>query len=185
MSLPSHPPTLAASLPTFKAPPLASQPPDEPVTTQPNRADRRAAGERGKLATPVIPPKSGQQAPTARTVTSATDLLPPKQPAEPPDPKIMAAATLAVVGIAVVGAARAVRALSGRLLRKPTKPQQRAIAEPLGRLAGRHLPGWLVNEDMKDLIEAGGALSAYLEDGPLLSLAPTKDGFPPDQEQPR
>src|SRR5882672_9053976 len=153
----SQPTTVAGSLPTFRMPvpnPIHTDP--DPAAPDPrNRSDRRASGNGRKptLADRAMagaarlasgPPAAGPRGETP-TNTSATE------PATPPDPKILAAATLAALGIATVAIAWGVRRATRRMLRRPTRVELRAVAEPCSRLLGRHFPAALVTEDLKDL----------------------------------
>jgi hypothetical protein len=73
-----------------------------------------------------------------------------------------------------------VAAVRGRELRQPTKVQRADVAEPLARIAVRHLPLQALNDDLTDAFEALLAVEAYVDDGPLITWraqpAPTLHG---------
>jgi hypothetical protein len=63
----------------------------------------------------------------------------------------------------------------GRTFRQPTTNDVDAMAKPLGRVGARHVPIDLapaVAQSIVDASEAGGALLAYLQRGPLIEHEP-------------
>ena len=58
-------------------------------------------------------------------------------------------------------------ARQGRSFRRPTEQQARDIADPLARIAVRHLPLEVIGADLADGIDAAIATNAYVTDGPL------------------
>lgn len=88
--------------------------------------------------------------------------------------KILIVATEAIVGRA------------GREFRRPEEHQIDGVAQPLARIAVRHLDLSYISDDLMDLTEAGGELSGYILEGPV---APRKNyveqvGFPIEAPEP-
>ncbi len=80
----------------------------------------------------------------------------------------------------------AVMKRAGREFRRPEEHQLDGVAQPLARVAVRHLDVSYISDDLMDLTEAGGALSDYILDGPV---APRMNyveqvGYPIEPEPP-
>jgi hypothetical protein len=174
------------ALPSFVAP--QDNPPETNPDTQPTD---QAPATPGPSTTPAAPgpetepsrrPARGSSRPepgTAKTVTAETRTdtsslgEAPIKPREiiRVDAKTAARAGVVLVGIlATVGGWMARRATRGNAtLRKPTKDEAHAIADPLAKIFGRHARA---NENLDDLFDLGAAITAvgdYLDAGPLLN----------------
>lgn len=119
------------------------------------------------------PPLPSLEPPAAtRTRTSATG-----------DP-VAAGRVVAGLLVIVAGIAAGLLARTGRHLRQPTKQQVSEIADPIGRIAARHLPSEFIGRDLADVTEAAAATHAYVLDdyaGPLVQRAASAVAYP-DQE---
>lgn len=65
-------------------------------------------------------------------------------------------------------------ARQGKEFRQPTPAQRDDIANPLARIAVRHLPLDAIGDDLADLTEAAVASHSYVMDGPLIASARAK-----------
>lgn len=83
------------------------------------------------------------------------------------DPAVIAPAVAGGVLLLAAFAGRGVRK-RGAQLRQPTKRQADDIAEPLTRIACRHLPLAALGPDIPDFAAASAAIDGYLNDGPLI-----------------
>jgi hypothetical protein len=72
-----------------------------------------------------------------------------------------------LVGVALLFVDLGLKWSRKRKLRRPTKDQLRAFAEPVGRLLSRHVDMALFGPDLLDLTEAGASVGEYLNDGPV------------------
>ena len=167
---PTTPTTVTRTLPRFldRRPKLDALPEGatvEPPTSSPG-SDAPASPEDGASASPA-----------RRTTSSAGS---PKA-----DPRVVAAMLSALIGAAAtLAAALLLRSPRPRELREPTEEQREAIAAPLGRIAGRHLPASLLVPDLMDGIAAAAGVSAYVAEGPLTYPAHTPGAMPdPDDVQ--
>jgi hypothetical protein len=104
--------------------------------------------------------------------------------AKKPDSEQTTRLMIGALGLVVAGAVFLVKLRTKRKLRQPTKSQYRDIAEPLARLALRHADVSWLNPDLVDIIAAGSATGAYLNDGDLLEGSATDSGVPADLNQP-
>ena len=77
-------------------------------------------------------------------------------------------AFVAVLLLAVFGVAAMPMRATSRTLRRPDSDELDAIAEPLARIACRHLPMDLLGPDMVDLVAAAKATNSYATAGPLI-----------------
>lgn len=99
------------------------------------------------------------------------------------DPKAAAKVVAGLVGLAFVLAAGVLGHLGGRRdIRRPTRKQADGFAEPVARIAARHLDVSRVTPDLIDVIEAGSAAGDYLIDGPIV-IPRAKDVVYQDDEQ--
>lgn len=171
-------------IPTFAQPPPrpaeeASPPlrliPEEasPETTKGRR--RRGAG--GLFAGPTEPddPRPDDQ-PTPTAISSVSK----------PTTAQTTALLVGVLGLAAVAGAAAVRWRFRRKLRQPTQTQSHDIAAPLASILLRHFDASWINKDLADVLAAGAATGAYLNDGPLLTPLAPDPGIPDNlQEYPQ
>jgi hypothetical protein len=78
----------------------------------------------------------------------------------------------AFAGLLVLGARigdRLVARAKGKALRAPSREQADDIAEPLARIACRHLPMDALSPDLTDAGLAAAAIDAYVHDGDLIT----------------
>ncbi|RGC64996.1 hypothetical protein C5N14_30870 [Micromonospora sp. MW-13] len=134
-----------------------TSPSDEPSSPEPPQPSPPDDG-------PAAPPPLSPEPPAARrTRTSGTS-----------DPAA-AGRTLAGLLVILAGITAGLLARSGRHLRQPTRRQVADVADPIGRIAARHLPTDLLGDDVGDVAEAAAAVHAYVLDedaGPLITRIP-------------
>jgi hypothetical protein len=111
-----------------------------------------------------------------RTPTSSIGDVPVRKP----DVKEIVPLVIGLLGLVVAGGTWVVRRRTGRKLRQPTKDHTRAVAEPLARIMSRHADVSLLGPDLADIIAAGAAAGAWLNDGPLLEGPAVDPGLPVD-----
>ena len=169
-------------LPSFSQPPNQPEspsngsPPSPKTSKTPPSAGPGAAAS-GSLYEPREP-MPHDAFPATRTGTSSRDS---------DDDGPSTADTTALIAVVVVGVALGVGALIRwrvqAKLRPPTRPQAKDIAAPIARIAKRHLDLSWLNADLKDVIEAGVATGAYLDDGPLLEPIYPDAGVPDNLQE--
>lgn len=142
-------------------PPASS--PDSPATDSPESG--------GGL---FVPPSLRPEPNGTRTATSDTT----GEVAPKPTVKDTAVLVAGVLGLVVTGVALLVRLRRGVQLRRPTKAELDDIAKPLAGLATRHVPAGILNRDLGDIIAAGAAAGAYLNNGPLIEDVYIDNGLP-------
>lgn len=98
------------------------------------------------------------------------------------DPALVADVLAVALGLALVGVGFLVSRRQGKVLRQPTDEQLDEIAEPLGRIAVRHLPLAKLDRDFLDAIAAAKAGKNYVSDGPLILATPVDPGTIPNLE---
>jgi hypothetical protein len=103
--------------------------------------------------------------------------------ASKPSTKDTADLVVGLIALVAVAAGALVKWRLRRKLRTPDDTQSRNIAEPLARLALRHFDAAWLNKDLADLLQAGAATGAYINDGPLLQPLYPDDGVPPDLQE--
>jgi hypothetical protein len=137
--------------------------PDSPAKDSPESAG-------GFFGPPTLRPEPNG----TRTATSDTT----GEVAPKPTVKDTAVLVAGVLGLVVTGVALLVRLRRGVQLRRPTKTELDDIAKPLAGLATRHVPAGILNKDLGDVIAAGAAAGAYLNNGPLIEHDYVDDGLP-------
>lgn len=153
-----------APLPTFLHPPETETPPaapEEEVRTTGPVLDNRPAS-----AAPWAP-YAGVGSPDpirTRTDDSSDSLTSSTTKAETARNAGVLLAGVLAIGAGVVAV---VLARTGRQLRRPTRAENRAIAQPLARIMVRHVPAEFITADLADLGEAGAAVEAYVSAGPV------------------
>lgn len=140
------------NLPTFKTP-------DEPAPI--------TAPEVTRLPTsyPNGNPSASESIPTDNSSTGEEG--PRVRGRGPVKPEQVTGAVAGLVGVALLFVDLGLKWSRKRKLRKPTKDQLRAFAEPVGRLLSRHVDMSLFGPDLLDLTESGAAVGEYLNDGPV------------------
>ena len=83
----------------------------------------------------------------------------------------------------IAGLSALARVTRGLELRTPTPRQRDDVAEPLARIACRHLPMDAVGPDLLDATTAAAALHTYALDGPLITRPAADPGDLPDPEE--
>lgn len=150
-----------------------SHPDSRPASQGDNRLDSRTDNGRKGTVTGLF--GSGSRRPaggdTPTVISSLGDV-------KKPDPEATTALVIGALGLVVAGAAFLARRRTRRKLRQPTKRQSRDIAEPLARIMLRHADPSLLNPDLADVIAAGGAFGAYLNDGDLFEGSAIDSGVP-------
>lgn len=102
-----------------------------------------------------------------------------REPEENPR-KLTGELVAALLGVTVLLAAGLVRRrVRGARLREPTDKQLAGVGEPIGRILARHVDVAWLNKDLVDAVRAGGALTGYINEGPLL-LPDYDAGVPAD-----
>lgn len=165
---------LTGSLPEFSVPPNLRMDPDLPPEGEPLPLPTEKPSQSGKFLGLRIPKLGRDGIPTDTSSPGKADKA---------DLKLTAELVATIVGLGFIGAAWVVRQRKGRKLRQPTKAQKQNMAEPLARIAGRHVPVDWLNADLVDLVEAGSAFGAYVNDGPLTTLETADPGVPADLNQ--
>jgi hypothetical protein len=156
----------AVGLPTF-SPPVGRG--EIPPPTEP--------GEEERTTGPTLPLDDGVSwkpyggvgsADTIRTRTadSSEQLTGPTRPTKTETARnagILLAGVLTVAaGLAAMALARA-----GRQLRRPTREETRAVAQPVARILVRHIPADMITADLADMGEAAAGISDYMSAGPV------------------
>lgn len=159
-------------LPTFSQPPTLELTPGDPApdpatesplaAPSPGPARIPAGRTRRLLPDGVGPAELEDQRPDPDPTPTDTSS------ASRPSAAVTAGLIAAAIGMVTVAAATVVRWRMARTLRQPTKPQRADIAGPLARIALRHADLSWLNKDLADVLEAGNAVGAYLNDGDLL-----------------
>lgn len=177
-SSPSLPPSL---IPMF-APPTttpATRPPlNDPLTVEletppPSPASASAPGG---VAGDSPPPNTDGA--SRRTSTSTDRRLRPGG-----DPEKVAQAFGGLLVLLIAGLGSLLRLTRGLELRSPTPRQRDDVAEPLARIACRHLPMDALGPDLLDATTAAAALHTYALDGPLITRPAVDHGDLPDPEE--
>lgn len=162
-------------VPTF-APP-GEAPPGEPTPTRTTSSSTPTGhleptgsllhpleqeGTAGNLDEAPEPPGPARRAIRTATSSAAGD----DRPKVKPEVAGRLAATV-VGGLALVlGYLVAMR--RGVRLRQPTDAELKAVGDPLGRIAARHVPVAVINEDLLDAADAADAIGRYVKAGPLI-----------------
>ena len=174
-------------LPKFASPPVTIPPEDPPATAEETPSPSRPMGLRERVAArtrrllpddasdsldvPSIPRPDDE--PT-RTETSSGSKPSAKQTTD---------LFVGLVLMAAVGAAALAKWRLRAKLRQPTTGQARDIAAPLARIALRHFDASWLNADLGDLLMAGAATGAYVNDGPLLGPLHPDAGMPDNLQE--
>lgn len=163
---PSSPAVVSAPLPRF----LPRSPSPDPAPEGTTVSDPQSS----PVLADVAPEDTRRSSASPRTSSSA---------GEKADPKIVAGALAAVVGIvATLVSAVLLRGPRPRELRRPTDEQADAIAAPLARIAGRHVPAAVLAPDLMDGIAAAAAVGNYIAEGPITSPAYDAGQLPDDPD---
>ena len=156
--------------------PSTSQAPSFLVSL-PNLAPKRP--HRPQDDSPPLPPSlSPEQDPTSSPLSDLDDE--PSEYEEPASPRTTTSTrrkaggdprqVAQVIGgllILLTGTLALLANQRGRTFRQPTARQRDDIAEPLARIAVRHLPLDALGPDLADATAAAVALHSYVMDGPL------------------
>lgn len=117
------------------------------------------------------------------TLTAISVIGEPARKKAPADPKVTAELVVAVVAIVFTGVAVAARFRRRVKMRKPTDRQLSAIADPLARIAARHLPAEALNADLADAVAMTAAVTAYAGAGPVFAPDVPDAGIPADIQE--
>ncbi len=185
-----HPPDQPSnvSLPVFSAKPRRGRPRKNPPTTEeppPFLVDDEATGEQvlttGRtLRGGRVVGSSPAATPTEASSGGTTDPVERRKQARNTSKLVKGLLKIVIVS------AEALLGRMGREFRRPEEHQIDGVAQPLARIAVRHLDLSYISDDLLDLTEAGGGLSDYILEGPV---APRRNyvehvGFPIDPEAP-
>jgi hypothetical protein len=168
--LPAIPASLLFSAPT---PPSPIRPVDELDDDQDPEPTSSQDPETSRSPWPRQPrPDAPDSTPTSTSTPSGDSLVTAK------DAGIAIAGIVCVLTMGVSWLVMA-RTRGAASLRQPTKQQARDIAQPLARIAARHVDASLLHPDLGDALMAISATGAYIGDGPLRSRPTSTDD---DQE---
>jgi len=177
-----------AVLPTFRQPP--SRTPDQPLPADPPAATdpdptRPAATEEDPSRGPRRWSVLGTRRPGAgtRTGTSSAGELDDNEPVQKPSAAEVTTVAVGLLGLVVAGAVALTRWRTGRKLREPTRQQRHDIAAPISRIILRHSDLSWLNKDLADVLAAGTAVGAYVNEGPMLEGPATNPGEIPQEDQ--
>jgi hypothetical protein len=176
-------------LPRFLQPPNRRQDPDQPeMDDQPSTAP---AGPPPTDPTGVsrwgLGPDDGSGSGAA--ITRKADRVPTRtessSPAFESTPETAAKLLIGLGGIAVGIAAWLVRARLQRRLRRPTEGEMGDIVTPIGQILHRRWATVLgkFGPDVADLILAGAAAGAYVNNGPLTEWDSPDPGIPDNLQE--
>jgi hypothetical protein len=166
--VPADPGSPAVGLPTFSAPiGRGETPADEGPIPAPEEV--RTTGPTVPLDGVSWKPYGGEGSrdtiPT-RTEDSSERLTGPTRPSKTETAR-NAGILLAGILTVAAGLAAVVLARAGRQLRRPTREETRAVAQPVARILVRHIPADMITADLADMGEAAAGISDWMSAGPV------------------